>query len=115
MLKELYTNASESLPEFQVLQDIFEFIDIRKDGHLDFQEFTQVFRNCNPPNFLMGTTPAPSNALTVSRSGQGSHASVPIRERSIPKFRHSPEYEKFIHLIGRNRKYIQEEIEKSNE
>ena len=55
----------------------------------------------------MGTTPAPSNALTVSRSGQGSNASVPIRERSIPKFRHSPEYEKFIHLIGRNRKYIQ--------
>ena len=62
----------------------------------------------------MGTTPAPSNALTVSRSGQGSNASVPIRERSIPKFRHTPEYEKFIHLIGRNRKYIQEEIEKSN-
>jgi hypothetical protein len=63
----------------------------------------------------MGTTPAPSNALTVNRSGQGSHVSVPVRERSIPKFRHSPEYEKFIHLIGRNRKYIQEEIEKSNQ
>lgn len=38
----------------------------------------------------MGTTPAPSNGLTVSRSGKGSNSSVPIRERSIPKFRHSP-------------------------
>lgn len=37
MMKELYHQASEPLPEFQQLEDIFRFIDIRKDNQLDFQ------------------------------------------------------------------------------
>ena len=57
MLKELYSLASESLPEFSVLKEFFNHIDIRSDGILDFQEFTQTFRNYNPPSLLMGTTP----------------------------------------------------------
>ena len=68
MMKELYSQASEPLPEYQQLEDIFTLIDIRKDHQLDFQEFTQVFRNCNPPNLLMGTTPAPSNQLLSKTS-----------------------------------------------
>lgn len=39
---------------------------------------------------------------------------MPVKEKSIPKFRHSPVYEEFVHLIGRNRRYLQEEIEKTN-
>jgi len=63
MIKQLYSQAAENLPEYQQLEDIFKFIDIRKDGQLDFQEFTQVFRTCNPPNLLMGTTPAPADQI----------------------------------------------------
>jgi Ca2+-binding EF-hand superfamily protein len=63
MIKQLYVQAAENLPEYQQLEDLFKFIDIRKDGQLDFQEFTQAFRSCNPPNLLMGTTPAPSDQI----------------------------------------------------
>lgn len=37
MLKELYSQASEPLPEFQQISDLFTFIDIRNDKQLDFQ------------------------------------------------------------------------------
>lgn len=61
----------------------------------------------------MGTTPAQGNQI-ISKRASSSKESIPIREQSIPLFRNSPEYEKFVQLIGRNRKYIQEEIEKFN-
>ena len=64
MIKEVYHSANQPLPEYQQLEDIFKFIDIRKDGQLDFQEFTQIFRTCNPPSLLMGTTPAQSDQLS---------------------------------------------------
>lgn len=63
MLKELYNQASERLPEYQQLEDLFNYIDIRRDSNIDFQEWTQMFRTCNPPNLLMGTTPAPSDQV----------------------------------------------------
>ena len=40
MMKDLYAQASEPLPEFALLKEFFDHIDIRKDGTLDFQEFT---------------------------------------------------------------------------
>jgi Ca2+-binding EF-hand superfamily protein len=88
MMKELYSQASENLPEYQQLEDIFTFIDIRKDGQIDFQEFTQVFRGCNPPNLLMGTTPAPADQI-ISKKASDKEENLPIREKSIPLFRHS--------------------------
>ena len=57
MLEKLYEQASEAFPELQVLKDLFAYIDVRKDGQIDFQEFTQIFRNCKPPSLLMGTKP----------------------------------------------------------
>lgn len=109
MLKELYTQASENLPEYQQIEDLFKFIDIRRDNQIDFQEFTQIFRNCNPPNLLMGTTPAPSDQV-ISKPKGDKEANLPTREKSIPRFRHSQAYEQFVQLIGRNRRYIQEQI-----
>ena len=61
----------------------------------------------------MGTTPAPSDKVTT-KPVQDKEAALPTREKSIPKFRNSPAYENFVQLIGRNRRYIQDEIEKSN-
>ncbi len=78
MMKELYTQAAEQLPEFQQIEDLFRFIDIRRDNQIDFQEFTQVFRNCNPPNLLMGTTPAPTNQM-ISKPANDKEANLPTR------------------------------------
>jgi hypothetical protein len=58
MVRNLYEQASESLPEFSNIRELFDHIDIRRDKYLDFQEFTQTFRNCDPPSLLMGTVPA---------------------------------------------------------
>lgn len=40
-----------------MIKELFGYIDVRKDDQIDFQEFTQTFRNCNPPSLLMGTKP----------------------------------------------------------
>lgn len=66
------------MPEYQQLEDLFQFIDLRRDNHLDFQEFTQVFRGCNPPNLLMGTTPAPADKI-ISRPTPDKEAGLPVR------------------------------------
>jgi hypothetical protein len=63
-----------------------------------------VFRNCNPPSLLMGTTPSATAVRTASKNKE---STKPVREQSIPLFRHSPDYENFVQLIGRNRKYLQ--------
>ena len=113
MMKEICNQANEEPPSFQRLEDIFKFIDVRGDKNIDFQEWTQMFRTCTPPSLLMGTTPAPSNEVT-SKPTVDLEAAIPIKERSIPKFRNSQAYEEFVHLIGRNRRYLQSEFEKSN-
>ena len=72
-----------------------------------------MFRTCEPPSLLMGTTPAPADKI-ISKQTKDKEAGMSVKEKSIPKFRNSPIYEKFIHLIGRNRRYLQVEIEKCN-
>ena len=109
MLKDLYTQASEPLPELAVLKEIFSHIDIRRDSQLDFQEFTQTFRNCSPPSLVMGTVPASGNL--VNKNKLDPERNMPVREKEVPLFKHSPEYEEFVKFMGRNRKYIQEKIE----
>ena len=79
------------MPEYQQIEDLFNYIDIRRDHQIDFQEYTQVFRNCTPPSLLMGTTPAPSDQI-ISKPKNDKEASLPTREKSIPKFRHSQAY-----------------------
>jgi hypothetical protein len=104
MLKQLYVQAEEAFPEYQQVTDLFDYVDLRKDQQIDFQEFTQVFRNCRPPNLLMGTTPSSTAKSPSKVKGEVK----PVREQPIPLFRHSPDYENFVKLIGRNRKYLQE-------
>lgn len=37
MVSNVYQQASETLPEFQILKEIFNYIDVRKDEQIDFQ------------------------------------------------------------------------------
>lgn len=63
MIKDVYAQAKESLPELAIIKENYELIDVRRDGILDFQEWTQTFRNCRPPSLLMGTVPAEKKLL----------------------------------------------------
>ena len=55
MVRELYRLANEPLPEYAIIKELFEFIDVRKDQRLDYQEWVQTFRNHNPPSQIQGT------------------------------------------------------------
>ena len=36
--------ANEQIPSFALLKDLFQIIDIRKDGKIDITEWTQTFK-----------------------------------------------------------------------
>jgi Ca2+-binding EF-hand superfamily protein len=78
MVEKLYGQADEKLPEFQQIKEMFSYIDVRKDDHIDFQEFTQIFRNCKPPSLLMGTTPANQHQL-IAKMTSSKDANKPTR------------------------------------
>ena len=105
MLKNLYEQACEPLPEFSVIREIFDHIDIRRDNQIDFQEFTQTFRGCNPPSLLMGTVPATVDLREKFK--KDAEEEKPIKEKEVPKFKNSPIYEEFVKFVGRNRRYLQ--------
>lgn len=44
MLKKLSLLSSEEEPSFSTMKDLFDFIDIRKDGVVDLHEWMQTFR-----------------------------------------------------------------------
>ncbi len=62
----------------------------------------------------MGTKPADEQKMMAKIMKQKKEESMPVREQSVPLFKNSPVYEDFINLMGRNRKYIQTEIEKES-
>jgi hypothetical protein len=37
--------TKEPLPAFSIIQDLFDFIDIKKDGYIDLNEWVQTFNN----------------------------------------------------------------------
>lgn len=39
----IYKAAREEVPAFSIIKDLFEFIDIKKDGLIDVHEWTQTF------------------------------------------------------------------------
>lgn len=55
LVKELYKLGNEELPEYAIIKELFEFIDVRKDKRLDYQEWVQTFRNYHPPSQIQGT------------------------------------------------------------
>jgi hypothetical protein len=37
MVKTLYSVSTEALPEYAIIREFFDFIDVRKDQRLDYQ------------------------------------------------------------------------------
>ena len=81
MLTDLYALCNDSLPQFSIIKEMFDFIDIRGDNKLDYQEWVQTFRNYKPPSLIQGTR-APDNKLKKSKSD----------DRIVPEFVQSPQF-----------------------
>lgn len=41
---KLYSSAKEAIPTYPVIKDLFDMIDIRKDGVIDYNEWTQSLK-----------------------------------------------------------------------
>ena len=67
MMKDLASLSNEPLPQFSIIKEIFDFIDVRGDNKLDYQEWVQTFRNYKPPSLIQGTR-APVGDLKKSKS-----------------------------------------------
>ncbi|CAD8159524.1 unnamed protein product [Paramecium octaurelia] len=50
MIEMLYRLATEDIPPFAIIKDLFEFIDKRRDGHLDLTEWMDAFSKFSNPN-----------------------------------------------------------------
>lgn len=46
----LYRLATEDIPPFAIIKDLFEFIDKRRDGLLDLTEWMDAFSKFSNPN-----------------------------------------------------------------
>ncbi|CAK76335.1 unnamed protein product (macronuclear) [Paramecium tetraurelia] len=50
MIEMLYRLATEEVPPFAIIKDLFEFIDKRRDGHIDLTEWMDAFSKFSNPN-----------------------------------------------------------------
>lgn len=50
MMNRLNKLAHKELMSFDVLKDLFEFMDLRKDNYVDLNEFLQVFKYPDLPS-----------------------------------------------------------------
>jgi len=51
LLHKLYSLADREAPPYPVIKDLFDQIDIRKDGIIDFNEWSKTFLVLPPPQF----------------------------------------------------------------
>lgn len=65
LFKDIFVLSNQALPQFSIIKEMFDFIDVRNDGKLDYQEWVQTFRNYNPPHLIQGTR-APINEAVRS-------------------------------------------------
>lgn len=43
MVNELYTKETRAVPNFSIIKNAFEYIDLRKDGIIDLNEWSKSF------------------------------------------------------------------------
>lgn len=84
-----YELAGEKAPAYPVIKDLFDNIDVRKDGIIDQHEWQQTFGNVLEGSNKLSIKPTPLNHWESSR-----------------------EYLLIGQLIAKNRKLLREEFEK---
>ena len=86
---KVYELSNEKIPAYPVIKDLFDTIDIRKDGILDLNEWMQTFVHVTEGN----------NKLT-------------IRSTPLTIWENGRECAAIGNLIAKNRKLLKEEFEK---
>ena len=81
--------AGDRIPAYPVIKDLFDTIDIRKDGIIDLSEWQQTF----------GQVTEGSNKLT-------------IKATPMSIWENTREYDRIGYLIAKNRKLLKEQFEK---
>jgi hypothetical protein len=46
----MFTASKKDLPSYYVIKDLFDAVDIKKDGHIDLKEWNQTFNNLEKSN-----------------------------------------------------------------
>ncbi|EGR32802.1 hypothetical protein IMG5_070330 [Ichthyophthirius multifiliis] len=135
-MQKLSQYGNYPLPPYEILRDIFDTIDIRKDNLIDMNEWLQTFNQFKPPDASMQGRPLQLNANEIKESKQMKKMQT-LQQRSQMPFDiqnqrldllkiHNPnninkvmdfkeplkqletskEYDDIMHIIGRNRKYL---------
>ena len=86
LYKDIYVLCNESLPQFSIIKEIFDFVDVRGDGKVDYQEWVQTFKNYPPPHLIQGTRPIPPTTTTTPSTPN------PPLSSSISHFTQSPQF-----------------------
>ena len=140
LVRTLYKKDNEPGPAFDIIKDLFEFIDLRKDGFLDIHEWMQTFRNLQgkiieknnekhseklEKQEMIGISEKNSEncAVKTIKSSETSHKqklynlainmNMKFNERTPLQWEDSQEYDSTIELIVRNRKRLQEVLEEN--
>ncbi len=90
LLVKLSQLAGEQVPNYAILKDLFDTIDIRKDGIIDLNEWQQTF----------GLVAEGSSKLT-------------IRATPLGTWENSREYKSIGTVICKNRRLLKEKFEKA--
>jgi len=115
MTTKLYQLAKQEVPPFPIIKDMFDFLDIRKDGIIDMTEWMQSFRlietdaignteKTELPSRRAATVDVKKLTKTYFPSAQGLPTVQPPTALSVSAWECSKEYEKILKIIGKNRK-----------
>lgn len=88
LVVQLHTLAAEQIPTYAIIKDLFDTIDIRKDGIIDMNEWEQTFGNVTEGNKTLTIKATPLNLWENSR-----------------------EFKSIGSLIARNRKVLKTELD----
>ncbi|KAM3134464.1 hypothetical protein pb186bvf_013430 [Paramecium bursaria] len=91
MIEMLYRLATEEIPPFAIIKDLFEFIDKRRDGQIDLTEWMDAFAKFQNPNEKK--RPQSAN-IRVKKNSQKSLMAQTEKQWSKPQLQ-SPIHEKF--------------------
>ena len=96
LVNTAYSAGALEVPSYPVLKDLFDIVDIRKDGIIDLSEWLSSFK--------IATVPRPSSSKPQSRAGAGVACS------SGNEWEGTREFEMVVAHIGRNRKMLAEQF-----
>lgn len=95
LVHKLGTYANEAPPSYAIIKDLFDLIDIRKDGHIDLSEWLQTFKQAGPGPVTVG------KVTSVDQKAQDKTSAALI------EWENSKEFERIMMSVGKNRKLLQ--------